>query len=415
MSAEAEPKVSTHELKKAANLLYDIAHVMGVGEANRIGPKEWEVRYGRDRTSETARRYWERTKLALKVMDAPVVPQQDGREVYLVLESSARQFALDYLNRLKKYEPQRGRLDMIRGSRFLEVDLDDIEAPADYDPDPTALELMRASIRECPIGIINPVIIFGEAPPYRLGVGRLRYAACKAIGLAKIPARHVKTWHEIIRVDEDLVRKHYGEAECDDLRQLRVELIRQMKADGITNVQIAKELGISEPTVRRCSVSSDDETEHPRRVVRSDGKSYPAQLPEEAIEERRERVRGLLADGKSRREIAEILEVSPGTVQADIKNLRQAAEEEEEDDDDIDDALPQQIDEPNWSGIDPLTERPYVCLAAIREGLSQLRSKLNGSEHAEHAAQVLQLYDAVVKRIRSGDFAYEPAAQRRAS
>ena len=352
-------QLTPYQVRKNAMILRELAFIFGTGNANPVTFEHWYARFGRDCSRETARKRWVRVRRVLEDLNAPIDRRPDGRVSHLILGPEAREFADETLNAMEKYRERLKDGDMIDGSKFLLVDMEDIEPPADYEPNQVDLERMTRSISECPLGVIHPVILVGAAPPFHVGAGRLRFAASRALGLPTIPARLVTEWDELIRIDEDYVRRHYDQAEVENLGRVRDRLIAEKKAEGKSNVVIAQELGISEATVRRRSGSSPDEPEHPETVTGRDSKSYPAQKPtKDQLEQRRADVRALDAEGLSHRAIAKRLKVSPATVQADLEAPVPAVEEEEHEDEyegldrELDD-----IDDPDWRDTDTAKRR----------------------------------------------------------
>lgn len=392
-------RLNRHELETAAAALYELCHTFGVGDANAIRLPKWAEHFAKGKRKDAARRQWERLKEAFRVMRAPVRQERDGKEVQLVLERGALQFALDRLSRLRKYDNAEGGEAMVKGSRFIEIDIDDIKPPEGWEPDAAELEAMKESLRTCPLGLIHPIVVVGEAPPFELGLGRKRWAASKALGEKKILARVVKTWDPLIALDENVVRSHYSERELQNVRQIRDRLIAEKKAQGKSNVQVASELGVSEATVRRRSLSSRDESEHPGKVATSDGKTYPARVNREQIADRRAQVRALSADGLSTRKIAKRLGISVGSVQKAL-----AADELEEVEPS---AAPAR--QRAWTEIDPAKgEPPWLCLAAMEDGFYRALDEPPGTDLRHYVSGLEKLFAGIARRIRDGDFKHKP-------
>jgi transposase len=385
---------------RAVHFLYELCHEFGGGDSNPISFERWYGAHVRKKSRDAARRQWERLKVIFDAIQAPVRRVKEGRDVYLVLEPGARDFAIAKLNGLSKYVHGKGEVTMIDGSRFVLVDLDDIVPPKDREPERDRVEAMKESIRLCPIGVINPPIAVGEVAPFQLALGLVRYTACRELGLKKMWLHIVKTWDPIIAIDEEYVRKHYGAAELENLRQERDRQIAALKAAGKSNRQVAKELRIGATTVRRRSGAPGGAPEQaaeearPAVVTGSDGKVYPSgRLKKAQLEERRETVKKLHAEGKSKEEIAEKVGVSESTVYADIKwtpCLRPDAQ---------------------WFEVNARTEPPYVCLAALETGLAQLTDAARaGAVTLKQAKQVEHMFLAVAERIRRHAFDYRPPA-----
>lgn len=397
------------EVYHAAHFLYELVHAFGVGESNRISLSNWQGRFARRKRHDAARRQWERLKWTYRAIGAPVRRLEEGRDVYLVLEPGAREFALKTLNGLKEYVFRKGEGAMVAKSTFAEIRLTDIELPEGWVPeDGPLLRDMMESIQTCPIGLINPVILVGQVPPFQLGVGRRRYAACKALGMKRILARIVTSWDPIIALDENYVREHYGSEEHENQRQIRIARVAELRAARNSNVQIARILGIDEATVRRCSGSAGADPEH-STVVGHDKKSYPAVRPyPEVLEERRRLVQELRStlDEKGKplsiRKIAAKLNVSSGTVSEDLQALaapRIAAD-------------PAATAKKEWHEIDPVVAEPRVCLAAMEAGIAQLNAELRaGTATLARGRQVQRLCLAIAGRIRRGEFKYQASSR----
>jgi transposase len=62
---------------------------------------------------------------------------------------------------------------------------------------------------------------------------------------------------------------------------VRQERVRRLKQEGLSNVRIAEQIGVSELTVRRDvdQLRQNVEADPPERVIGKDGKSYPARMP----------------------------------------------------------------------------------------------------------------------------------------
>ncbi|HBP16813.1 MAG TPA: hypothetical protein DEA08_03330, partial [Planctomycetes bacterium] len=346
---------------------------------------------GSHKSHDAARKQWERLKFTFKVMGAPVRRERDGKEVFLILEAEAREYAMNVLNGLSKYAYKQGEVTVIAGSRFLEVDVEDVDAPDDWEPDARELQDMIESIRTCPIGLIHPVVLVGEVPPFELGLGRTRFAACKALGKKRVLARLVNVWDPIIACDEDQVRRHYGAADLEQLREIRDRRIAELRAAGKSNRLIAQELGVGEATVRRRSGASDDA---PEQRTGADGKAYPAErLAQSAIALRRKEAQRLKEEeALTTREVAKRLGVSVGTAWADLN------------------APPSEEDEQGpasaaWHEIDPAHDPPQRCLAALEAGIVQLNAELReGTATLSRGRQVQRICLAITRRIRSGEF-----------
>lgn len=400
------PYLSPGQLKKHAQALHELAFFVGEGEANPVTLRDFHGLFGRGRRFDAIRRDWERTKEALEVMRAPIRRVREGKEIHVVLGPGALEFAERVLNGLHSRKED----VMVAESQFTLINMEEIEPPSDWKPDPAAVELMKESIESCPIGLIHPIVLVGVAPPYKLGLGRTRYTACKALGKEKILARIVQTWGEVVVIDENLVRRHFSKEELERLRQKRDQLIADKKAKGLSNVQIGRELGINESTVRR-SVSAHAETEH-AKVSGADGKSYPATKPNRAeIRERRRQAKALKDMGQSIREIADTLEVSVGTVSSDLQTQEpwgtdpQADPLGVEEDDELD--VEEENPEPKWTEVDPYGAAPWVCLAALEEGFEQVARDAEGTELHAPLETLEHLCRVVVDRIRCGEFESE--------
>lgn len=384
---------------RAVHFLYELCHEFGGGDSNPISFERWYGAHVRKKSRDAARRQWERLKVIFDAIQAPVRRVKQGRDVYLVLEPGARDFAIAKLNGLSKYVLRKGEVTMIDGSRFILVDLDDIVPPKDREPERDRVEAMKESIRLCPIGVINPPIAVGEVGPFQLALGLVRYTACRELGLKKMWLHVVKTWDPIIAIDEEYVRRHYGAVELENLRQERDRQIAALKAAGKSNRQVAKELKIGKDTVARRSGGAGAPPEQAGedaqpKVTGSDGKVYPSgRLKKAQLDERREKVKKLHAAGLKKEEIAEEVGVSESTVYADIKwvpGLRPDAQ---------------------WYEVNARTEPPYVCLAALETGLAQLTDAARaGAVTLKQAKQVEHLFLAVAERIRRHAFDYRPPA-----
>ena len=95
-------------------------------------------------------------------------------------------------------------------------------------------------------------------------------------------------------------------------REQRDEVMRAMRADGMSQRQIAQAVGVSRKTVSNALTCSGDENSSPEQVIGADGKSYPAER--NLVEQRNEIIRAMRADGMNLRQIAKAVEVSLGTV-----------------------------------------------------------------------------------------------------
>lgn len=394
-----EGRLNRHEMEAAASALYELCHAFGTGDVNGISFEKWREQFAPRKRRDAARREWERLKQDFEVMGAPVRRERDGKAVLLVLLRGTLEFALGVLRGLTKYDNVDGGEAVAKGSRFIEIDIDDITPPEGWEPDPIELEAMKESLRTCPIGLIHPIVVVGEAPPFELGLGRKRWAASKALGERKILARVVKTWDPLIALDENLVRSHYSEREVENVRQVRDRLIAEKKAQGKSNVQVASELGVSEATVRRRSLSSGDESEQPGKVATSDGKTYPARVKREEVADRRAQVRALKADGLSTRKIAKQLDISVGAVQKAL-----ATDEPEE----VSAPVPP-ARQRAWTEIDPAKgEPPWLCIAAMEDGLYRALDEPEGTDLRPYVVGLDKLFAGIARRIRDGDFKHKP-------
>lgn len=401
-------RLNRHELRLAANGLYELSHEFGVGEKNRISYARWRERFAPRKSDEAARRQWERLKEDFDALGAPVRRERDGKEVYLVLGDEAREYALRILGGLTKYEPGSGEEDTVKGSRFLEIDIDDITPPADWEPDPAELEAMKESLRTCPLGLIHPIVVIGEAPPFELGLGRKRFAASRALGVKKILARVVKTWDPIIAMDENLVRSHYSQSEVDHVRQARDQLIAKKKAEGKSVRVIAEEVGVSKSTVDRCTgvppgtpVHPDAEDARPSKSAGGDTKAYPSSRSKKSeLDVRREQVHALKADGLSLRQIARKLAISLGTVQGDLEPVAAPPP-------------PSPATAPArkraWNEIDPEQgEAPWLCLTAMEDGFYRALEEPKGADLRAYVVSLEKLFAGIARRIRAHDFDHKP-------
>lgn len=399
------PKLTAHQLRKSAEFLRELVFFFGSGEANPVRFAAWHARFRPDADKETARREWERAKEVLSAMGAPIRRLRDGREVHIVLGREAGEYAEQTLAGLDKYRLRLKGAPRIGDSRFLLVDVEDITEPENWEADPAALEDMQRSIRECPLGVIHPVILVGVAPPFHVGVGRLRFAACKALGLEQIPVRLVEEWDELIALDENLVRQHYAPAEVERLRELRDRLIAAKTAEGKSTRQVAAELGVSRETVRRRSGDTGVSPEHAERVTGRDAKAYPAGQPETGtIERRRERARTLREEGLTTRQIAKELGVSTGTAHADLKALEGPSQDPLE-------FAQGGASAAEWRQLDAATAEPWLCLTALEEGLADILSETSGTVVHPLVADFERLFDQVTARIRQGRFDCGPSGQ----
>jgi N6-adenosine-specific RNA methylase IME4/ParB-like chromosome segregation protein Spo0J len=95
-------------------------------------------------------------------------------------------------------------------------------------------------------------------------------------------------------------------------REQRDEVMRAMRADGMSQRQIAQAVGVSLGTVSNALTCSGDQNWSPEQVIGADGKSYPAER--NLVEQRNEIIRAMRADGMSQRQIAQAVGVSLGTV-----------------------------------------------------------------------------------------------------
>jgi N6-adenosine-specific RNA methylase IME4/transposase len=95
-------------------------------------------------------------------------------------------------------------------------------------------------------------------------------------------------------------------------REQRDEVMRAMRADGMSQRQIAQAVGVSQKTVSNALTCSGDEFSSPDQVIGADGKSYPAER--NLVEQRNEIIRAMRADGMSQRQIAQAVGVSQKTV-----------------------------------------------------------------------------------------------------
>jgi len=400
------PKLTAHQLRKSAEFLRELAFFFGTGEANPVRFAAWHARFRPDADKETARREWERAKEVLSAVGAPIRRLRDGREVHLLLDREACEYAEQTLAGLDKYRLRLKGAPRIGDSRFLLVDVEDIAEPEDWEADPAALEVMQRSIRECPLGVIHPVILVGVAAPFHVGVGRLRFAACKALGLEQIPVRLVEEWDELIALDENLVRQHYAPAEVQRLRELRDRLIAAKTAEGKSTRQVAAELGISRETVRRRSGDTGVSPEHAERVTGRDAKAYPAGQPETGtIERRREIARALREEGLTTRQIAKELGVSTGTAHADLKAGESGDTRHSLDVTQFAGVISA------WRGLDAATADPWLCLTALEEGLAEVLTKAEGTPVYDLATEFERLFDRVIARVRKGDFEQAPPWQ----
>jgi len=399
-------QLTPYQVRKNALILRELAFFFGTGNANPVTFDDWYARFGRDCSRETARKRWVRARRMLEDMDAPITRRPDGRISHLIIGREARDFAEGVLNAMEKYRLRSEEGNVIDGSKFLLVDMDDIEPPEDWEPSAAALERMTRSISDCTLGVIHPIILVGAAPPFHIGAGRMRWAGCRALGLSQIPARLLEEWDELIRIDENYVRMHYDQAEVENLRRARDQLIAGKKAEGKSNAVIAKELGVSAETVRRRSGPTAVGPEH-HEVVGLDGKAYPPKLSKDAIEARRKQVRTLAEDGLSRREIAEKLDVSPATVQGDL-NAPLPDDHDKEDEYEGLDLEYQSFEDPDWRETDAASESPWRCLVALDQALVEILAMAEGTDLHEPLTEFEELFDRVTERIRSGTFDYEP-------
>jgi len=216
---------SRRKVYQAAHLLYELEHEFGTGQVNRFSLREFHDRFASRKTHHAAKKQWNRLRKTWSQIKAPVHDETEGREAYVYLGPDAKQFALETLNGLSQYAYRKGEENVIANSRFREVDIADIEPPHDWEPDEARIEAMKESISTCPIGLINPIYLVGEVPPFQLGLGRVRLAACKALGKKRILARLVNEWDPIIALDEEHVRRYYTQADFEHWRHLRDEAI----------------------------------------------------------------------------------------------------------------------------------------------------------------------------------------------
>lgn len=374
---------SFRELYDAAHFLYELHHAFGAGEANKVSFSTWQGRFASEKTQDAARRHWERLKWTFEAMSAPVERQRDGKDVYLVLGGESKAFALTVLNALAKHAPK-GVGELVAQSHFEEVHVEDVDLQG-WEPDAGELESMKVSLETCPLGLINPIVLVGEAPPFQVGLGKVRFAACRELGRERVIAQVVKTWDPTIEIHEDYVRRHHAQADVD----LRHAEIAALKGVGLSNRKVASELGVCEKTVRNCSGA---ENSAPERVVGSDEKTYPSsRLKPVAISERRQEAKRLKAEEQlSTREIAAKLGVSLGTAHADLRAEASC-----------DPAQPKR----EWHEIDPDVDPPKLCLAALERGVVQLNAALRaGTATVAQGRQLQRVCFAVSHRVRSGDF-----------
>lgn len=382
---------------RAVRILYELYTDLGAGSGNKISFQRWHDRYTPGKKPKAARRQWERLRKTLEALGAPVHPEQDGREVYLVLDPGIEQFIHTHEEQLAKYAQRKGAA-MFDGSTYREIDIDDIEPQKELPRQ--EVESMKASITL--VGLIHAPVVVGDAPPYQLGLGHRRYWACKELGWKKLPVRVVRHWHPLFEVEEELVRRVYGAVELKNLRRSRKEKIAELRAQGKTNVQIGKELGIDESRVRRCPVSAGAETGQ-GEVKRSDGKPYPSgRLTPAAEEQRRRDVEDLHAQKKTVREIADVLKIRRSTVGAIIKKLKKGYVATDEGDG----------SRRFWSEVDPATEPAHLCLTAMEEGLFQVIELAGRTPLRKKLVALQALFLGMARRLRAGDFKPEvPVAQ----
>lgn len=108
--------------------------------------------------------------------------------------------------------------------------------------------------------------------------GRLRHKACEETGQKCRMEEEILETEEEVRdfiIDKNVRRRHMS-------KEARAAIAAELRADGQSTRQIAKTLGVSQPTVLsdlRIAGDKNLSPEAPAKVTGSDGKTYPATKP----------------------------------------------------------------------------------------------------------------------------------------
>lgn len=161
------------------------------------------------------------------------------------------------------------------------------------------LRALTDSIRR--YGVMQPIVVERRGDQLRLRAGHRRLAAATLAGLTRLPAvihgKELDTEEWLVHsVQENVMRRGLDVAE-------RADTVEAMRREGMTLDAIANAFGVNPKTVRSWK--------------RSTGVGAPATQPNAGLEradQRHEQVEALTRQGKSAREIAVELQVTPRTV-----------------------------------------------------------------------------------------------------
>lgn len=180
------------------------------------------------------------------------------------------------------------------------------------DLSPEDFGALKASIAD--LGILVPILL-DEKGQVIDGQHRLRAAAELGLPDSQVPFEIrpglTDQEREALAYSANLARRHLRPEQ-------RAEIATSLRQKKYSGARIAGLLGVDEATVRRdLSGSADAE---PEKVLGSDGRAYPAsRIAGIDLKFRQDRARKLREKGRTLTQIAEELQVSLGTVAADLK------------------------------------------------------------------------------------------------
>lgn len=161
------------------------------------------------------------------------------------------------------------------------------------------LRALTASIRR--YGVMQPISVERRGQMFRLRAGHRRLAASRLAGRARIPA----VIHGVVLAeDEWLIHAVQENVMRRDLDlQEKVDTVRALADQGMTKDGIAEAFGVSPSTITAWEKRARGEA-----TARNEDKALVRAA------NRRDRVAELTAEGRSAREIADILDVTQRTV-----------------------------------------------------------------------------------------------------
>jgi len=304
----------------------DLVHCLHTGEANEISQAEWKAQFASDKNYEAARKQWQRWRADAARLGLGE-NREEGRETRFVIFSHAADVAeklraeaqavLDSAATKRTYPD----VVTIRGRTYrLKVYGRTIRPLTDQEYDS-----LRESIREKG-RIESPVL---TDPDGNVVDGKHRLMIADELGLSDVPivviSNYTREDLQRLAVDLNACRRHLTKQERAQLRRQREERTEARRASKKSLREIAKAEGVSLRTAQRDLAGKDAP---PTPIEGQDGRTYPSRKAnEEEIARRRARVAELVAADRSRRDIAEELGVSLGTVQNDVNALGAASAE----------------------------------------------------------------------------------------